>query len=174
MCGLVFIRHISIFFICRLQIWMKFTSFSLLQCCIKSWLHRIHDFWGWFFRFLGSNIYLKYVMVYKAMDLALVYRNAGLVFFLKPMSSYCMWWAQVITVILANWPIVLEVTMGWLSCELLTLSHKYFVFCYLLQGDALSNGNCPCKLCWIGHLAVSWSQTFSYHKCTVLSLFPLI
>lgn len=60
--GLVFIRHISIFAICRLQIWMKFTSLLLLPCCIKL-LHWIHDFWG-----LGKYIYIfKYVAVHEVM-----------------------------------------------------------------------------------------------------------
>lgn len=60
------------------------------------------------------------------------------------------------------------------SCELLTLSHKNSVFCSPWQGDAPSDGNCPCKLCWNRSLAVLWSQIFSYHKCSILSPFHLI
>ncbi|XP_062148279.1 uncharacterized protein LOC133857156 isoform X3 [Alnus glutinosa] len=34
---------------------MKFTSLSLLPCCIKLWLHRIHDYWGLGYRIRAGS-----------------------------------------------------------------------------------------------------------------------
>lgn len=65
-------------------------------------------------------------------------------------------------------------TQGCHHVKFLLFSQKYSVFCSLWQGDAPNDGNCPCKLCWNRSLEVLWSQIFSYHKCSILSLFPLI